>query len=374
MHIKNYLLLGATLLTTSIGTNQAVQSAPRLEKTVAKSKFAISSPKNNAIVDSPLTVRGTAPQNQQMKINVTAVYDGGQRNLGALKTTANAKGHWSTKPIQLLLPKNAKNAHFKIVASYTTGKQTFSLSPIQVRLKPSSLSVQPKTEIKPYPRPKLVPVKPRNYVKPDITYPTAGLHLTMPYSYPVRGKATPNRDVSVTVVAKWTKDNRSTTRIIDQKTIRTPSNGKWSVDMHYESVGVEHPSSYEVIAEDTAFQDKDMVIVHERIKPSILFPHENEEWVANGNYSISGKGAPGHQLKLTITAHWTTINGNTRQNHQRSIAAANAIQINDFGKWSIRQKFEPIDSGNPASIPFYIVEVIDTTTRASAAVSVRERD
>jgi|GEM_PF-6928394 len=373
MKIKTTLTITA-LLATTFGASQIVQSAPRAGKIITKSQIVISSPKNNSSVDSPLTVRGTAPKNQRVGVNVTAVYDGGQRNLGTMNTTANGSGHWATKPIQLLLPENAKNAYFKIVASYKVGKQTHTSSIIKVQLKQKLVPVRPNIEAKDKlkPMPKAVPVKPTNYVKPDITYPTAGLYLTMPYHYPVRGKATPNRNVKVTVIGKWTEDGRSKSRQIDQKTVRTASNGKWSVDMRYESVGVNYPTSYDVIAEDIAFPDKDTVTVYENIKPTIQFPHANEEWTANGNYVISGKGAPGHQLKVSITAHWVTVNGNTRHNQTRVIANTR-VDVNAQGHWNTRQKFEPVDSGNSISDPYYIIVAEDASTRAQDAVTVKER-
>lgn len=377
MHINKHLFIGAALLAATFSSNQIVHSAPRAGKVITKSQIAISSPKNNSSVDSPLTVRGTAPANQQVGVNVTAVFDGGQRNLGTMNTTANKSGHWTTRPIQLLLPKNAKNAQFKIVASYKVGKLTHTSGTVKVRLKQKLVPVQPNIEKKPnfipaQPRPIPAPVKPRNYVKPDITSPRASLYLSMPNNYPVKGKATPDRDVKVTVIGKWTENGRSKTRQIDQKTVRTASNGKWTAEMRFESVSKKRLVSYDIIAEDPVFHDKDTVTINESIRPTIITPRQDEQWVSNGNYFISGNAGPGQRLNVSITAHWVTMNGNIRRNQTRVIAY-DTVNVDSLGNWSTRLKFEPVNSHSSIMEPYYIIVAKDTVTRADAAVTVEER-
>lgn len=86
----------------------------KLNKVIGSTLPTIISPANNEQVASPLIINGTASENIQIEVTVEAVFTGGSQDLGTFKTNADSAGEWSTIPINLWVPEDAKNVKFHI--------------------------------------------------------------------------------------------------------------------------------------------------------------------------------------------------------------------------------------------------------------------
>ena len=149
----------------------------------------ITSPSANARVNSPLTIEGTASKNNSVQVNVKAIFDGGEQDLGTFTTTADADGKWRTTPIALWLPENAHNAKYDITASQKVGSHTY----------PSKITVLPPLHVIIHPIPVPLPL----ILSPTITKPTEDQEVSSPLV--IRGKGVKGNTIKVHVSAEWVK-------------------------------------------------------------------------------------------------------------------------------------------------------------------------
>lgn len=90
---------------------------PQLKLIKAAKGVEITTPENNQGVKSPLTVKGTSDPKTDISLQIVAKYTGGEQDLGTFNFSSDSQGKWTSTPINLWLPDNAKNAQFDIIAS-----------------------------------------------------------------------------------------------------------------------------------------------------------------------------------------------------------------------------------------------------------------
>lgn len=127
MKLARYIIC-ASLLAVGAGI---VQISPVSAQLQIVQPLAITSPKSNARVNSPLVVKGSSSKNQTVEVNVQAVFSGGEQDLGTFKSKADNSGNWQTTPINLWLPEGAKNAKYLITAKVGNQVTTATVLPPQ---------------------------------------------------------------------------------------------------------------------------------------------------------------------------------------------------------------------------------------------------
>lgn len=199
----------------------------------------IHSPTNNSQVSSPLTIKGTASRNAQVEVNIEATFIGGSQDLGTFKANADSKGKWSTTPINLWIPEDAKNIKFQIIAIQTFNNMELTSKTVTV-LPPPTIKTISRSEIKgdilmqvnPNVATKKIPqnisLKPnmnaaliKAAALPEITSPNHQAVITTPLT--VEGTAKRGSTISVTVesnIAKPNFNSKSVRAVVDE-------NGKW---------------------------------------------------------------------------------------------------------------------------------------------------
>ena len=116
---KSILIIGTIgfLLSATPSFAQKIDVTTQTRIKAKNTELAITSPKENSNVTSPLTIEGVAPINSKVLVNIKAVFDGGNESLGSFEILSNNKGKWKSIPINLWAPEGAKNLKYEIVAS-----------------------------------------------------------------------------------------------------------------------------------------------------------------------------------------------------------------------------------------------------------------
>lgn len=76
----------------------------------------ITSPKENTQVQSSITIEGEGGKNQEIEVNVLAIFTGGEHDLGTFGVKADGNGKWKTHTVSLYLPEGVENAKYVITA------------------------------------------------------------------------------------------------------------------------------------------------------------------------------------------------------------------------------------------------------------------
>lgn len=234
----NFLFI-VTLLVATFSGYSVVQAAPGTVWQPSIGTPNITSPTNNSQVTSPLIIKGTAIKNGQIEVSVEANFTGGSQSLGTFKATANSKGEWSTTPINLWVPEEAKNVKFQISATQTVNNVKSNPKEVTV-LPPQKLKTISRNQIKgniitqqnpgvasTIARPMVAekrdlnPVLAKAAALPTITSPNNQTVITTPLI--VEGTAQRGSIVDVTIesnIAKPDFNNTSVRANVDE-------NGKW---------------------------------------------------------------------------------------------------------------------------------------------------
>lgn len=197
---------------------------------VSSNQPGITSPKNNSNISTPLTIEGTGTPGRKVEINVTAEFENGEQDLGTFTSTASSSGKWSTTPIQLWLPEDAKNPKYVITAiDALEGKKTtsgtvtvFPPKNVAIMARKDVLALQPQKSLL-----QAVKTDPSLFenifaaAPPAITSPASNEQVSSPVT--IKGTAAENAPVQVSVKAKFTGGEQ------DLGMFRTKANtaGKW---------------------------------------------------------------------------------------------------------------------------------------------------
>lgn len=219
MRRKIQFLATLGLFTTAFAMSMSAQAdTPRIIIPLNPAP-TITSPAANARVSSPLTVKGKASKNRQVKVHVVATYTGGEQDLGTFTSTANNAGQWQTTPIHLWLPEGAKNARYTISATQIMNDHVSPVRTITV-LPPVNIIYRPIGNI-------------GNFIftlAPTVTSPANDTRVQSPLT--IRGTASKNNDVKINVTAHYTTKigTHNVARQKDLGTFQATANndGKWN--------------------------------------------------------------------------------------------------------------------------------------------------
>lgn len=100
------------------GQSQKLKSVSKTQLKVLKTEkiVEITAPKNNQSVTSPLTAKGKTIPGTDINLQIVAKFTGGEQDLGTFTIKSDDHGNWTSIPINLWLPEDAKNAEFDIIA------------------------------------------------------------------------------------------------------------------------------------------------------------------------------------------------------------------------------------------------------------------
>ena len=281
----------------------------------------ITSPQLNDRVASPLTIEGTAAKNNDVQINVKAVFDGGDQDLGTFVATSDADGKWHSIPINLWLPENAKNAKFEIAANQKVGDKTYYAKTVTV-LPPIHVIFKPINPI---------------YLDfaPQITSPEPNDRVASPLT--VEGTAAKNNDVQINLKAIFDGGDQD----LGTFTATADADGKW----HSTPIGLWLPENaknakYEITASQklggknyaktitvlppihVILQPIPIPLPQIIMPPTITLPHEND--TVSSPLTIHGTGVKGNTIEVRVSAKWV-----------KKIAFLKFDKDKDFGTFAI---------------------------------------
>lgn len=356
MKIKNNFFIIVTLLAltfTGSGFAQKIVKGTVLKK--SNDLLNITSPANNTQVASPLIIKGIANKNKQVEVNIEATFTGGSQDLGTFKANVDSRGQWSTTPINLWVPEDAKNVNFLLTATQTvnnkksTSKTVTILPPqtiktiaraeikgdiiMQVNPKVAQKRMTQNVTLKPGVNPALV----KAAALPEITSPSHQAVITTPLI--VEGTAKRGSTISVTVksnIAKPEMNSKSVRAEVDEKgNWKTPPINLWlfedatdarfTISVSEKMPGIDQPLIARPI---TVIPSIDQNFPRHPRKPklgSISKAGEND-----GSRIIMGSAGPNRTIQIYILSHYTDSKGK-----RVDLPKVNSTTTSDNkGKWA----------------------------------------
>lgn len=324
--------------------SQQLQRVGRPESKVMKAerKVKITIPQNDQNVNSPLTVKGKSDAKSKINLQIVAKYSGGEQDLGTFDIQADSQGNWTSTPINLWLPEDAKNAKFDITATRSGGsnKDRITVKPpsdILLVARKDYENIQMKTVVLKNATVNKNLLESLKAAPPKLTSPTAKAQVSSPLV--VKGTALKNTSIEVTVSSKYDQGKQ------DLGVFRTTSDasGNWQTipinlwapedvkNVNYvitatqfdEEKGPSRAASVTAVPKQgqimvlhapstltSVTMKPELTKVKNRpeIKPVDLGPVKKPIIIAptngsvspNGRFQIMGTGTPGHNVKSRV--------------------------------------------------------------------------
>lgn len=346
---------------SKITSRAAAKPMLKLNNPVDSALPTVTSPENNEQVTSPLIINGTANKNSQVEVHVEAVFTGGSQDLGSFKINANDAGEWSTIPINLWVPENAKNVKFHIsvlqnLDNNSSEGERITVIPKQsvqmiaqaqinadmiTQLNPSVIkqTVSKKGTLKAKISPSNIKLPP----PPQITSPTNQTVFTTPLI--VEGTAQKNTNIDVTIESTIALPNFN---IISSST-KADEHGNWKTDrINLWLFEGETDARFKITVTETDTETH----VRRQSQPITVIPSIDQNFPRRPvkpwgiSYSpkagknalspvvISGLSGPNRTIQIFMGSRYTDANGKRVDLPQKRTAAISDNQ----GKW----KTDPI--------------------------------
>lgn len=416
MQLSRKFFIITTALALGLGGGiQISQAAPQPKKVVRaiSQTPTITSPKNNARVNSPLTVKGTAPKESKISISIKATFKSGSQDLGTFSATANSSGKWQTSPINLWAPEGAKNLRYEVVASRTVrmkGKTTkrriqrytsekVIVSPAKKVLfvpvaqltekKLRALNPRATLVLKPTLKPVLKPIlqparidpitgeliRPSVPSGPNVTITSPNRNATVDFPLNIKGTAARNSRIQVLITTECQIYGQNTLRRTKAYT-SSDNNGKWQTGMLFSIQAAEadgnvtHKISAVRIENDREQGNTASVIVSSQPREfsglKITSPESNlyqgEE--VTSPITVKGRAIKGHTVEIRVQTGSRNAGNYNQPGYSGSRVIKNwfPVTVNSQGHWSSR-----INIGSPKTND-------GRTTRSEYTLTILVRD